>query len=234
MPPRAVLVASAHWETDAPRVTGAAKPATIHDFGNFGPELFRKQYPAAGDPILAAGIVEQLRRAGLEAEVDAERGLDHGVWTPLMLMRPQADIPVLQVSIQPGQGVEGALRLGRALAPLRHDGVLIVGSGAMTHSLREVDWRDPEARAPFAAAFADWVADRVSARDLESLCRYRALAPEAVRNHPDEEHLLPFYVALGAGGLDGAERLHASFTYGALAMDAYRFGGVAAATPLAA
>ena len=212
----------------------AAQPPTIHDFGNFGPELFRMRYPAPGDPALASAVVDRLRQAGLDAEIDGRRGLDHGVWTPLMLMRPQADIPVLQVSIQPADGVEGALRLGRALAPLREEGVLLIGSGALTHNLREVSWRDPTGAAPFAAVFAHWVADRVDASDLDALRSYRALAPEAVRNHPEEEHLLPLYVAIGAGGLDGAERLHASFTYGALAMDAYRFGAREAATALAA
>jgi 4,5-DOPA dioxygenase extradiol len=227
---RAIVAVSAHWETAHPRVGGAARPRTVHDFGRgFGPELFAMQYPAPGDPELAAEVAGVLRAAGLNAAVEPERGLDHGVWTPLMLMRPEADIPVVPVSIQPDEGVEGALRLGQALAPLREAGVLILCSGALTHNLGEVDWRAADSAAPFAAAFARWTAQRIAAGDLDSLRRYRTLAPEAVRNHPEEEHLLPLYVALGAGGLGDPERLHASFTYGALAMDAYRFGAQSSA-----
>lgn len=222
---RAVAAVSAHWETDTPLVGAAARPETIHDFGRgFGPALFNMRYPAPGDPALADEVVGLLRSAGLPAAADPARGLDHGVWTPLMLMRPEADIPVVPVSIQPADGPEGALRLGRALAPLRERNVLILASGALTHNLREMDRRGGEGAAPFAAEFADWIADRIARGDEESLRRYRQLAPSAVRNHPEEEHLLPLHVAVGAGGLRGAERLHASFTYGALAMDVYRFG----------
>jgi 4,5-DOPA dioxygenase extradiol len=222
---RALVVVSAHWETEQVRVGASARPRTLHDFGRgFGPELFAKSYPAQGDPGLAHEVSELLRAAGLPATLDPERGLDHGVWTPLMLLRPRADLPVVPVSIQPEQGVEGALRLGRALATLRERGVLIVTSGALTHNLREVDWNGGDGRAPFAAEFADWIADRIAAGDLDSLRRYRELAPSAVRNHPTDEHLLPLYVAVGAAGLDGAERLHESFSYGSLAMDVYRFG----------
>lgn len=222
---RAIVAVSAHWETQDVRVGAATRPDTIHDFGRgFGPELFAKRYPAPGDPALAADVVDQLRAAGLLAEADPGRGLDHGVWTPLMLLRPQADLPVVPVSLQPDAGVEGALRLGRALAPLRGKGVLIVASGALTHNLREVDWRAGGEAAPFAAAFAGWTAEAIGDRDLNRLRRYRELAPYAVRNHPSDEHLLPLFVAVGAAGLDGAERLHASFSYAALAMDVYRFG----------
>lgn len=222
---RAIVAVSAHWETELPRVGAAARPRTIHDFGRgFGPALFSMTYPAPGDPALASDIIALLREAGLDAAADPGRGLDHGVWTPLMLMQPDADLPVVPVSIQPEQGVEGALRLGQALAPLRERGVAILASGALTHNLGELDWSGSEASAPFAAEFAAWIADRIEAGDLESLRRYRTLAPHAARNHPQEEHLLPLYVAIGAGGLDRAERLHASFTYGSLAMDVYRFG----------
>jgi 4,5-DOPA dioxygenase extradiol len=223
--PAAILVVSAHWETDAPRVSAAVRPETIHDFGpSFGPALFAQRYPAPGAPAMARRVADVLGGAGLPVEIDPDRGLDHGAWTPLTLMRPQADLPVLQVSIQPDQGVEGALALGRALAPLRDEGVLILASGALTHNLRAVDWSESGAVAPWARAFADWTAERISVGDLDALRDYRRIAPEAARNHPTDEHLLPLYVAVGAGGLDGAERLHASFTYGSLAMDVYRFG----------
>ncbi len=223
---RAIVVASAHWETDRPLVGAAAEPPTIHDFGRgFGPALFAMRYPAPGDAALAAEVVAQLRATGLDAAVDPHRGLDHGVWTPLMLMRPHADLPVVPVSIQPADGVEGALRLGRALAPLREQGVAVLASGALTHNLGELDWREGAPPTPYAVAFADWFAGRIAERDLDTLRDYRRRAPGAARNHPTDEHLLPLYVAIGAAGLEHAERLHSSYTYGALAMDVYRFGG---------
>ena len=231
--PRAVVMVSAHWETASPRVGAAARPRTIHDFGGFARELYELQYPAAGDPALAERTVGVLLDAGFQAEADAARGLDHGAWTPLMLMRPQADLPVVQVSIQPQDGPEGALRLGRALAPLRGEDVLIAASGALTHGLPDFDPRRADAPLPHVVAFTEWARQAIAAGDLEALLDYRARAPGAVRNHPEEEHLLPLYVAIGAGGLEGAERLHDSYTHGILAMDVYRFGGGAAAAAAA-
>lgn len=220
--PRAILAVSAHWLTDRPAVSAATRPETIHDFYGFPAELYGLRYPAPGDADLAGRVQELLSSEGLDAAVDAERGLDHGAWVPLMLMYPGADVPVIQLSLQPQLGTRHHLRLGAALAPLRDEGVLILGSGGATHNLREFRGRgadDPlEA---YAGRFARWLSDAVERGDREALADYRALAPDAARNHPSEEHLLPLHVAAGAGAR--GERIHHSASYGILAMDAYRF-----------
>ena len=223
--PRAVLMVSAHWETSVPMLTGNRQPATIHDFGGFPAELYKLRYPAPGAPDLATQAVPLLKDAGITAGIDGCRGLDHGAWVPLRWMYPAADIPVVQVSVQPGLGTAHHLRLGHALAPLAAEGVLIIGSGHATHNLR--DWMaNPRRQAPlrYAQAFADWLRDRLQAHDTAALVDYRERAPEAARAHPTDEHFLPLFVALGAAG-DGAqvERIVSGFEAGALAMDSYRF-----------
>ena len=223
--PRAVLVASAHWETAVPMFTGNPKPETIHDFGGFPEELYRIRYPAPGAPELAAEAVALLKEAGIASGVNGCRGLDHGTWVPLSWMFPEAGVPVVQVSLQPGLGAARHVELGRALAPLADDGVLIVGSGHATHNLR--DWMaSPRRQEPlrYAQAFADWLHERLAAGDTSALVRYRELAPDAVRAHPSEEHYLPLLVAWGAAGEDArTERYANGFEAGALANDSYRF-----------
>ena len=224
--PRAVLIASAHWETSVPMLTGNAAPETIHDFGGFPEELFRIQYAAPGDPGLAAQAVALLKSAGVTAGIDGCRGRDHGAWVPLRWMYPEADVPVVQLAIQPEFGPAHHLRVGRALAPLAEDSVLIVGSGHTTHNLR--DWMsNPRRHEPlrYAQAFASWLHSRLIAHDIDALVAYRELAPDAARAHPTEEHFLPLFVALGAAS-DKAkiERVVEGFEAGALAMDSYRFG----------
>jgi 4,5-DOPA dioxygenase extradiol len=223
--PRAVLVASAHWETAVPMFAGNPQPETIHDFGGFPEELYRIRYPAAGAPELAAEAVALLKAAGITAGVNGCRGLDHGAWVPLSWMYPEADVPVVQISLQPGLGAARHFELGRALAPLAGNGVLIIGSGHATHNLR--DWMaNPRRQEPlrYAQAFADWLQERLAARDTAALVRYRELAPDAARAHPSEEHYLPLLVAWGAAGDDArAERHAAGFEAGALANDSYLF-----------
>jgi 4,5-DOPA dioxygenase extradiol len=222
--PEAVLVVSAHWEQPATSVTGAARPATIHDFGHFGPELARYRYPAPGAPELAAEVAATLTLAGIPAEVDRTRGLDHGAWVPMALLYPDADVPVLQISINPRGGPAWHLALGSALRPFR-DRALILASGNLTHNLYEITWRDPEGPIlDWAGVFADWMSTALAEAREEDLLNYRRLAPFAVRNHPTEEHLLPLFTAMGAAGRGATgKRIHASHTYGTLAMDAYRF-----------
>jgi 4,5-DOPA dioxygenase extradiol len=228
--PRAVLVASAHWETSVPMLTGNPRPETIHDFGGFPEALYRIAYPAPGAPELANEAAALLKAAGIAAGVNGCRGLDHGAWVPLRWMYPHAGVPVVQLSLQPALGGARHVELGRALAPLAADGVLIVGSGHATHNLR--DWMsNPRRQEPlrYAQAFADWLSGRLVAGDTESLVRYRELAPEAARAHPSEEHYLPLLVAFGAAGEDArAERITAGFEAGALANDSYVFRPVAA------
>jgi 4,5-DOPA dioxygenase extradiol len=223
--PRAVLMVSAHWETSVPMLTGNPKPETIHDFSGFPPELYKLRYPAPGAPELATQAVSLLKDADITAGVDGCRGLDHGAWVPLRFIYPDADVPVAQLSVQPGLGTARHVELGRALAPLADDGVLIVGSGHATHNLR--DWMaNPRRHEPmrYAAAFADWLRERLMAHDTAALVGYREQAPDALRAHPTEEHFLPLHVAWGAAGADPrAERFVEGFEAGALAMDSYLF-----------
>ncbi|MGE4528192.1 MAG: class III extradiol ring-cleavage dioxygenase [Rhodospirillaceae bacterium] len=222
--PEAVAVVSAHWTTPAPVIGTVAEPPTIHDFGGFPEEMYRLRYPAPGAPEAAARAAELLDAAGLAAERDALRGLDHGAWVPLMLIYPQADVPVFQISVQPRRGPAHAAKLGAALAPLRHDGVMILASGSLTHNLGALDWNAAEATDPRAAAFADWIDDAIARNDREALLDYRARAPFAKFHHPSEEHLLPLFAALGASAPESAgRRIHTSATFGSLMMDAYEF-----------
>jgi len=223
--PRAILMASAHWETALPLLTGNPKPQTIHDFGGFPRELYALQYPAPGAPELATRAVALLKDAGITAGVDGCRGLDHGAWVPVLHMYPAHDVPVVQVSVQTEMGPAHHVALGRALAPLAADGVLIVGSGHATHNLR--DWATHRGRReplPYVQAFAQWVGERLTDGDTAALIDYRERAPEAVRAHPTEEHFLPLHVAWGAAPEGArAERIVHGVEAGALAMDAWVF-----------
>ena len=222
--PKAILISSAHWETDIPAVTGTPKPETIHDFYNFPRPLYEIQYPAPGSPEVARKAMQLLDKAGLRPATDPERGLDHGAWSPLLHMYPQADVPVVQVSVQTELGPRQQLDVGRALAPLSNEGVLIIGSGHMTHNLREMDRSGRGAILPYAASFQAWVKQRIDGHALDELADYRRLSPDGVRAHPTDEHFLPLFLALGAAPEDyKPERLYDGIEMGALAMDAYRF-----------
>jgi 4,5-DOPA dioxygenase extradiol len=223
--PTAILMISAHWETLFPTLSRAQQPQTIHDFSGFPEELYRLNYPAPGAPQMAEEAFRLLQQAGIPVQLDDTHGLDHGAWVPLSLMFPQADIPVAQLSLQPAQDPAWHLALGRALRPLREQGVLIVGSGAITHNLRAIFRHAPgEPVPPWVTEFRDWIAAKIQAGDLDALASYRALAPHAVQNHPSEEHLLPLFVALGAASrVNDARHLNRVMTYGLLAMDAWLF-----------
>jgi 4,5-DOPA dioxygenase extradiol len=223
--PRAVLAVSAHWETDVPAVNSVAANATIHDFYGFPEALYRMQYPAPGSPELAARTTACLETAGYGPTVDSERGLDHGAWVPLMLMYPDADVPAIQLSIQTPLGPDHHVKLGRALAKLREEDVLILGSGGYVHNLRTLSRGNIGApEAPWAHEFAEWVGNALVQGDTAGLIDYRRRAPHGAQAHPTEDHFLPLFVALGAGGEGAkAKRLHTSTTFGSLRMDAYSF-----------
>jgi 4,5-DOPA dioxygenase extradiol len=228
--PNAILVVSAHWETAAPTVNAVERNDTIHDFTGFPRALYELQYPAAGSPSIAARVSDLLRASGIDCRTDERRGLDHGAWVPLLLMYPQADIPVVQLSIQPHLGTEHHLAMGRALAPLREEGVLIIGSGSMTHDLSEFRGHGANDPAPdWVNSFANWTHKSLMTGATNDLLNYRHLAPFAAKNHPTEEHFLPLYSALGAAGVEPrVERLHASSTYSILRMDVYSFEAASA------
>ncbi|MDM3884500.1 class III extradiol ring-cleavage dioxygenase [Pseudomonas sp. BCRC 81390] len=221
--PTAIVVVSAHWESRELLVTGSERPETWHDFYGFPQALYAVQYPAPGEPALAGQVSALLSAAGLPARLDPQRPFDHGAWVPLSLMYPDASIPVVQVSLPSALGPALQLRVGQALAGLRDQGVLLIGSGSITHNLGELDWHaGPEVVEPWARAFRDWVVEKLQADDQAALLGYRQLAPNAVRNHPSDEHLLPLFFAIGAGGKFAV--VHQGFTLGALGMDIYRFG----------
>ena len=231
--PRAVVIASAHWETEMPMVAAAAQPETIHDFGGFPPDLYQLRYPAAGSPPVAQQVVDLLARAGLTASTNACRGLDHGAWVPLRHMYPQADVPVVQVALQPALGSMHHLRLGAALAPLPHDGVLVIGSGHMTHNLSEVmqllrkgsvQFGEETPAEPYVDAFRAWIDRALRSDSPDDLAAWQEAAPQARRAHPSTEHLLPLLVARGAAGPGASvERVDLGTEARVLAMDAYLF-----------
>jgi len=224
--PDAVLCVSAHWEREAPAATASVRPDTIHDFYGFPRELYEIRYGAPGDASLAREVVRLLEEAGFDADLDGDRGLDHGAWVPLSLMYPAADVPVVQLSVQTQAGPSHMLRMGRALSPLRDRGVLLFGSGGATHNLREFGrYGIDAAPAGYAVEFDDWLRDRIAGRDVEALLEYRARGPHATRNHPTAEHFLPLFVPLGsAREEETGRRLHTSFNYGVLSMASYGWG----------
>jgi len=214
--PRAILVASAHWDTDVPETNSVAINDTIHDFGGFPQALYDIRYPASGDALLARNVT-----ALTGGKVNTTRGLDHGAWVPLMLMYPDADIPVIQLSVQSRAGAAHHIALGRRIAGLREDDVLVIGSGGFVHNLgRLAPQGAPEP--DWSREFSDWIHDRLVSGDEMALADYRRLAPHAVQAHPTEEHFMPLFVAMGASR-EAARRLHSSATFGSLRMDAYSF-----------
>jgi len=224
--PRAILVASAHFESPGPALTRGERPATVHDFGGFPAALYALRYPAAGADELAARAADLLAREGFVPRDDAGHGFDHGVWVPLRRMYPQADVPVVALSVDPRADAAWHYRVGRALAPLRDEGVLVLGSGGFSHNLRELDWRaDGTAPATWMTGFTDPLRDRLLAGDVAGVLDWQRL-PHALRNHPSPEHLLPLFVALGAAGdTPRARLLHDSVALGSLALDAFAFDG---------
>lgn len=222
--PDAILAISAHWETGVPTVNAVAQNGTIHDFHGFPPPLYEMSYPAPGSPELAVRIADKLGDAGLRAQINTQRGLDHGAWIPLLLMWPGHDIPVVQLSVQSQLGPGHHVQLGRALADLRKANILVMASGSFTHNLRAVQRLEAGAEPEWVTSFAGWMHDAIVAGRTCDLVSYRRLAPFAAENHPTDEHLLPLFVAMGAAG-DGARatRIHQSTDLCVLRMDSYRF-----------
>ena len=225
--PEAVLVISPHWMTPTPHVSTSTQPETIHDFGGFDPALYRIRYPAHGHAVLAQRTIERLNIAGWSAQADEQRGLDHGAWVPLVHLFPQADIPVFQVSLPSRLDAERAWAFGRSLAPLADEGVLIVGSGSLTHNLYE--FRSGHGHnESYVATFAAWVREAVENRDSARLLRTLDDAPESLRAHPTPEHFWPLLVAAGAAdtdtGLLPTTVIEGGIAHGVLAMDSYAFG----------
>lgn len=226
--PKAILCISAHWEAAIPSVTGSDAPSTIHDFYGFPQALYDLRYDAPGDPALAARVIKLLEGGGYNAMLNSDRGLDHGVWSPLILAYPQSGIPVVQLSLIHHGSPADHVALGRLLTPLRDEGVLILGSGGAVHNLRALDWHNRSGISDWAGEFDQWLTDHIVAGDIAALSDYRARAPNASVAHPSEDHILPLFVALGAAAGQQANvkgtQLHRSFTFGSLSMSSYAWG----------
>ncbi len=223
--PKAVLIVSAHWDTPIPTFGIVPRPETLHDFYGFPQQLYSIRYPAPGAVPLAMEARGLLEESGFEVALDPQRGLDHGAWIPLRLMYPDATVPVLTLSVQSHLGPAHHYRVGQALAPLRDAGVLVVGSGNLTHNLSHFhQLRGADSAPEYVTAFQHWVHDHLQSGDIPSLLGYRHLAPGAMQAHPTDEHLLPFYVALGAAGTEfETEAVYSGVTFNMLAMDSYAF-----------
>lgn len=222
--PKGILVVSAHWCTSEPTVSLATQPQTIYDFSGFPPELYKLQYPAPGAVDLGDRTVALLNQAGIPSRTHPNRGLDHGAWNPLLLMYPEANIPVTQLSIQPRQDAAYHLALGKALRPLREAGYLILASGSATHNMQDFGKYSFHATPPsYVQEFQDWLSKSLLTGAVEDLLSYEQTAPYGTKNHPTSEHFLPLFVALGAGNTTSATQIHSSYTYGVFSMAAYSF-----------
>lgn len=221
--PKAIVAVSAHTVARGIVVGSAPRLHAVHDFGGFPDALYRLRYDPPGDPGLASDVAARLVSDGIapvtETVID---GLDHGIWVPLSLMFPEADVPVVVVSLDARMDGPMHVAVGRALGGLHREGVLVLGSGSVTHNLREVFASAADAPvAPYAVEFADWVSSRVGAGDVAALQAWQTRAPHARRAHPTPEHFVPLLVAAGVGAAGTV--LHRSFTLGALGMHAYAF-----------
>ncbi len=218
---RGIVIMSPHWMARSPAVMTTPQPSTWHDFGGFPPALYQLNYPAPGSPALGLEVIAALQEAGISAKPDDTRPLDHGTWVPLMHLLPQAKVPVVQVALPMGYGPREVYAMGAALASLRAQGVLVMGSGSMTHNLAEFFGGEREV-APYVTEFSRWIEDKLSSGNLDALLAYRAQAPHASRAHPSEDHFLPLFFALGAAGPDARpDYLSREVMYSMLAMDAF-------------
>ena len=224
---KGIVIMSPHWMTRGIGVMGTPRPETWHDFGGFPPALYELQYPAPGDPALAQRMLYLLTAAGLPAGADPERPFDHGAWVPLRYMSPAAQVPVVQLSLPAHVATADIYAIGQALAPLREQGILLMGSGSMTHNLRELR-RQAGPTEPYVTDFCGWVERTLHSSDLTAMLDYRARAPGAARAHPTDEHFLPIYFALGAAGWGQNPEVLPQYIsheviYGSLSMDAFSF-----------
>ncbi len=219
--PRAIVLLSAHAEAPGPvRASGGLRPALAYDFHGFPAQLNTLRYPAPGWPELAALVASRLTAAGVEAEVDEGATWDHGLWVPLRMLFPAADVPVVALSLPLPRTPELLLRMGAALGPLRRKGLLLVGSGGLVHNLRQLAWDDPQG-APelWATEFEGWVEERVSSGDVTALEQYRQHAPHAALAAPTSEHLDPLFFVLGSRDVrDRVVTVYEGFRYGALSL----------------
>lgn len=222
--PNAIVIFTAHWESSIPLISYHDKVyETIYDFGGFSPELYQVKYPAKGSVATASIVEQRLKRHGIDSARDDQRGLDHGSWVVLKLLYPKANIPVVQISVNPYLPPREQYKIGEALRGLGDQDILVVGSGGTSHNLRSIQWgqSDPEA---WTVAFDDWLIDTLQNRDLESLFQYEALAPHAGLAVPRAEHFVPLFITLGSGDENNQPKLlHRSYDYGTLSHIVFEF-----------
>ncbi len=234
--PDAIVSVSAHFETSGTAVVSDPNPEMIYDFRGFEPELQEVLYPAPGHPELAMEVLTSLRSAGIKANELEKRGYDHGTWVPLSLCYPKADIPIVQVSIDPSETPECHYKIGKALSNFPQNNIAIISTGNITHNLPAIFSKDKDSELDnnikrYVEDFLAWFDTQLESNHLENLLNYRNKAPFAEENHPTDEHLLPIFVALGAANGVAPEKvkarkIHASYNYEFLAMDAWEFGTV--------
>nr|BCD59217.1 DOPA 4,5-dioxygenase [Bougainvillea peruviana] len=221
--PKSILVISAHWETQVPVVNAITHSDLIYDFYGFPAPMYQLKYPAPGAPDLASRVQELLIGSGFECVLDKKRGLDHGSWVPLMFMYPEANIPVCQLSVQSHLDGEHHYKLGKALAPLKEEGVLVIGSGSSVHPSNSTPICN-DGVAPWAAEFDNWLDDALTSGRYEDVNNYKAKAPHWKLAHPWPEHFYPLHVAMGASGENSkAELIHRSWEHGTLGYACYKF-----------
>ena len=219
--PQAIIIMSAHWESNALEVSTSIRPETWHDFRGFPSALYEMRYPAAGHPELAEDILHLLAEAQIPAHANSTRPRDHGVWMPLLHMYPDADIPVIEISLPSDMSAEEIYKIGQVLSPLRDQQILLIGSGSITHNLRELSWNDDQQNVPeWASTFRNHVVSKLNHSDFDAVLAWSNI-PYVQRNHPTLEHFAPLFFAMGTGHRFSV--VHSSFTMGALGMDIYRF-----------
>lgn len=222
--PKAIVIFTAHWETPILTVSDRDDVyETIYDFGGFPPELFAVKYPAKGSRHTASIIIERFEKQGIAVNRDSTRGLDHGSWTLLHRIYPKADIPVVQVSVNPALPPKEQFKIGEALQGLGKEDILIIGSGALVHNLRALKWGQTSVE-PWAVEFDDWIIDKVEKKDMDSLFEYETLAPHARFAVPREEHFVPLFIAMGSGDPDAHGKvIHRFYDHGNLSYLSFAF-----------
>ena len=219
--PQAIIIMSAHWESDDLEVSSAVRPETWHDFRGFPKELYDIRYPAPGNPELAEEVLHLLAESGISAHANSTRPRDHGVWMPLLHMYPDAEIPVIEISLPMNMTAQDIYKIGQSLLPLREKQILLIGSGSITHNLRKLSWDGKDSNVPvWASTFRNFVVNKLSHNDFDAVLDWQNI-PHVERNHPTLEHFAPLFFAMGTGNRFSI--VHSSFSMGALGMDIYRF-----------
>lgn len=222
--PKAIVLFSAHWESNVQKISSAIEPEMIYDFYGFSEKLYDMNYPAKGDLTLSLHMKQLLEQEGIRCELDDRRGLDHGAWGPLSIMYPNAQIPVVTMSVNPRLAAEEHYRIGAALGSLREEQVLIIGSGGTVHNLHKLDLYNPVPQL-WAVEFDEWLAEQLETWNVEALIRYDERAPHVGEAVPTPEHFVPLLVAFGAGDASrNAKLLHHSFQLGTLSLCCWMFG----------